>query len=220
MTENYIYAIIALLPLAAGMVVTQVNPYHALVVRGILGAMAALVYTVLGAADVALTEALVGTMLAITLNAIAVRSSLVMRLGVLETGEVKEQTDATPLPDSSPEHQSEHKTDRHFGQLLKDFRAVFGKYHLRLELVPYASPQALHRALMDREIHAVCTRSTFKSTFKAQFEAKGNAIEAAGDHPYHTITRIRRLYDIMQTELASPVTAVTYVSVTEAGGKS
>ncbi|NJL02032.1 MAG: DUF4040 domain-containing protein, partial [Spirulinaceae cyanobacterium SM2_1_0] len=83
MLDGEIAIIVALLPLAAAMVVFQTNPYYALVVRGILGAIAALVYAVLGAADVALTEALVGTMLAITLYAVAVRSSLVMRLGVV-----------------------------------------------------------------------------------------------------------------------------------------
>ena len=84
MNDTYLYLIIALLPLTAGMLVTQTNPYHALVIRGVLGAVAAMVYAVLGAADVALTEALMGTMLSITLYAIAVRSSLVMRLGVLK----------------------------------------------------------------------------------------------------------------------------------------
>ena len=84
MDDAYLYIITALLPLSALMVVVQKNPYHALVIRGILGAVAALVYAVLGAADVALTEALVGTMLAITLYAVAVRSSLNMRLGLLQ----------------------------------------------------------------------------------------------------------------------------------------
>ncbi len=81
MTDHYIDIIIGLLPLTALMLVFQVDPYHALVIRAILGAVAALVYAVLGAADVALTEALVGTMLAVTLYVVAVRSSLVMRLG-------------------------------------------------------------------------------------------------------------------------------------------
>ncbi len=63
--DSYLYVMTALLPIAASMVVFQVNPYHALVIGGILGAIAALVYTVLGAADVALTEALVGTLLAL-----------------------------------------------------------------------------------------------------------------------------------------------------------
>lgn len=34
MNDSYLYVIIALLPLAAGMVVTQTNPYHALIIRG------------------------------------------------------------------------------------------------------------------------------------------------------------------------------------------
>src|SRR5512146_3262382 len=85
MIDSYVYAIVALLPISALMLMIQTNPYQALVIRGIVGAVAALVYAVLGGADVALTEALVGTMLAITLYAVAVRSSLVMRLGVVET---------------------------------------------------------------------------------------------------------------------------------------
>ena len=84
--NSYIYVLVALLPLAAGMVVFQVNPYHALLLRGVLGAIAALVYTILGAGDVGLTEALMGTLLAITLYAVTVRSSLVLRLGVIEEG--------------------------------------------------------------------------------------------------------------------------------------
>ena len=65
--DSYIYAIMLLLPLSAAMVIVQGNPYQALIMRGILGAIAALVYAMLGGADVALTESLVGTMLAITL---------------------------------------------------------------------------------------------------------------------------------------------------------
>lgn len=89
MNHSYLYLIIALLPLTAGMLVTQTNPYHALVIRGVLGAVAAMVDAVLGAADVALTEALMGTMLSITLYAIAVRSSLVLRLGVMENQSIE-----------------------------------------------------------------------------------------------------------------------------------
>lgn len=65
-----------LLPLSAGLLVIQTNPYHALVMRGILGAIAALLYVTFGAADVALTEALVGTLLSVVLYAIAIRSAL------------------------------------------------------------------------------------------------------------------------------------------------
>ena len=73
--------ITALLPLTAILLVGQSNPYQSLVLRGILGAVAALLYALLGAADVALTEALVGTLLSTTLYAVALRSSMVLRLG-------------------------------------------------------------------------------------------------------------------------------------------
>lgn len=140
MTDNfYIYIIIALLPLTALMSVLQVNPYHALVVRASLGAVAALVYVVLGAADVALTEALVGTMLAITLYLIAVRSSLVMRLGVIR--ETKAQIDID-------------------GQdLIKNLQEVLKKYHLRLELVEYDNLTDLKQALTEQKIHGICTKN-------------------------------------------------------------
>jgi uncharacterized MnhB-related membrane protein len=36
--DSYVYMITALLPLAAAMLVFQVNSYHALVIRGVLGA--------------------------------------------------------------------------------------------------------------------------------------------------------------------------------------
>lgn len=130
--ENlYIVAIAALLPLTAGLVIVQVNPYFALVMRGILGAVAALVYALFGAADVALTEALVGTMLSITLYAIAVRSSLIMRLGIVE-------------PDLPPE------------DLLQTLRQPLRPYHLRLELVPYPDQASLEAALEGKEVHSIC----------------------------------------------------------------
>ncbi|MFM7426148.1 MAG: DUF4040 domain-containing protein [Elainella sp.] len=129
----YLYIIVALLPLSAAMVVFQTNPYHALVIRGLLGAMAVLVYTVLGAPDVALTEALVGTLLAITLYAITVRSSLVMRLGLLK---------ADPNP--------------RLDQLLADLRTVVGQHYMRLERVVFANSEDLQQALLAKEIHATC----------------------------------------------------------------
>ena len=91
MNDPAIVVIIILLPLVSSMLVFETNPYHALITRAILGAIAALVYAVLGAADVALTEALVGTMLAITLYVIAVRSSMVMRLGISSSQSLKQQ---------------------------------------------------------------------------------------------------------------------------------
>ena len=72
--------IAALLPLTALLLVGQSNPYQSLILRGILGGVASLLYALLGAADVALTEALVGTLLSTTLYAVALRSSMVLRL--------------------------------------------------------------------------------------------------------------------------------------------
>jgi putative multicomponent Na+:H+ antiporter subunit B len=192
--DSYIYGITALLPLAAAMLVFQVNPYHALVIRGVLGAIAALVYTVLGAPDVALTEALVGTLLAITLYAVAVRSSLVLRLGVLKAemseGQDSKASDYTPLP-----------------QLVNDLNAVFNEYHLRVELVPYFDQAELHRALMEKEVHATCERGT---AFE-QREAITQSSPGSDDPPYRTTTRLRRLYDIMSSEILSPITQLSYV---------
>ncbi|NEO97618.1 MAG: DUF4040 domain-containing protein [Symploca sp. SIO2E9] len=200
MSDSYIYVIIALLPLSACMLVFQVNPYHALVIRGILGAVAALVYAVLGAADVALTEALVGTMLAITLYAVAARSSLIMRLGVIKDEEI--EVDRDSLADG--------KAEQHFVQLKDDLKTILSKHYMRLELVPYTDRQALHRALMDKEVHATCTLD--ESWSQDNQEQLGYEPPS---QPYHTKTRIQRLYEIMQTELASPVTTLTYIKAPE-----
>jgi putative multicomponent Na+:H+ antiporter subunit B len=132
MTELYLYAIAALLPLIASMLIFQANPYNALILRGILGAVAALVYAILGAADVALTEALMGTLLAITLYAVAVRSSMVVRLGVLEA-----------------------EADRCFDSLVNQLRTIFNQQYLRLELISYKDTETLHTALMNREVHTI-----------------------------------------------------------------
>lgn len=196
MNDSYIYVLVALLPLAACMLVFQVNPYHALLLRGVLGAIAALVYAILGAGDVALTEALVGTLLAVTLYAVTVRSSLVLRLGGIE-----DELNAA-------------KSDRDFGKLIDDLRRIFAKRQMRLELVPYSNTQALQRALMEKEIHATCTR-------QEQWEPENRDSAAWEDkrQPYHTATRVQRIYDIMQTELSSPVTILTYVDTPEAEEK-
>ncbi len=132
--DNWLIAVTALLPLTALMLVFQTNPYHALVLRGIVGAVAALIYAVLGAADVALTEALVGTMLSIMLYAVAVRSSLVLRLGIL----------ASAL-----------STDT-LNPFLEALQAAVAPHHLRVELVVYPTFDQLKTALHQREIHALC----------------------------------------------------------------
>lgn len=210
--DEYVYAITALLPLSAAMLVFQVNPYHALVIRGILGAVAALVYTVLGAADVALTEAMVGTMLAVTLYAVAVRSSMVLRLGVLkdeaialhllsETSETSEQPPqaSAPVPREAP-----------LKSLVDDLRLTFGKYHLRLELIPYLSLEDLRQALLEKEVHLTCTQ--------LEVENLSTPHDVAVKTTYQTTTRLRRIYDILQAELPSSP-AITYVGPPTPGAK-
>lgn len=136
--DSWMIGVTALLPLTALMLVFQDNPYHVLVIRGIVGAVAALIYAILGAADVALTEALVGTMLSIMLYAVAVRSSLVLRLGIL----------ASALSTDSLDH------------LLEAIREAVAPYHLRIELIIYPTFEQLKIALRDREIHALCAEET------------------------------------------------------------
>lgn len=188
--DLYVYIIVALLPLAGCLVVFQVNPYHALALRGILGAIAALVYAVLGAPDVALTEALVGTLLAITLYAVAVRSSLVLRLGVLE--------DESNAPES----------DSRFRELMASFRKILDQRQMRLEVVPYTDKQALQRALMEKEVHATCFSQSRLEPSDRNF-ANGENERS----PYRTEIRIQRIYDIMTAELSSPETVLSYVNV-------
>jgi putative multicomponent Na+:H+ antiporter subunit B len=181
MIEWYIYIIVALLPLTAVMLVRSQNPYHALVIRGILGAVAALVYAVLGAADVALTEALVGTMLAITLYAVAVRSSLVLRLGVEAS---KFQGD---------------RCDRFWGLLWRELSGIFDTYYLRLELVTYPSSEALHQALRNQDIHAIAETTDREPVVEA---TATEGIIQADPKPFIVTTRVRRIYELMQTDLA------------------
>ena len=190
MIDKYVYIIVTLLPLTALMLVFQVNPYHALVIRAILGAVAALVYAILGAADVALTEALVGTMLAVTLYVIAVRSSLVMRLGVLA---------------------DTNKAESYLADLVASVKKVINKHHLRLELVEYTTKNALERALMSKEIHAVCTQQ--EKTEQLQSSTTDVDVEVDVEQSYQTAIRVRRLYEIMQTELNFPETTLVYVNV-------
>lgn len=137
MSENIlILLIVALLPLSACLLVLQTNPYRALVIRGVLGAIAALTYTLFGAADIALTEALMGTMLSVTLYAIAVRSSMLLKIGILESGilENKEEMDEATYA---------------------AVQSAISRHHLRLEILSYPSNQAMKKALTRREIHAL-----------------------------------------------------------------
>lgn len=208
--DNYVYGITVLLPLTAAILIFQDNPYHALVIRGILGAVAALVYAVFGAADVALTEALVGTMLTVTLSAVAVRSSLVMRLGILkdEMDAADSQQTAQPLETLPPELQSETglcPIDP-FHQLLGDFRLITSKHHLRLEVIPYADVHALSQALVNKDVHTICARR--EQPLDGDLGISQNL--TSENKPYDTVTRIHRLYQILETELASPLTSLVY----------
>ncbi len=182
MSDSYLYLLMALLPLAAIAVVIQTNPYQALILRGILGAIAALVYAVFGAADVALTEALVGTMLAMTLYAIAVRSSMVMRLGM-------EQSQAG-------------ESDRLEQQFLVNLRRILQRYHLRLDLVIYPERAALEQALLDKDIHAICT---MRSPAPTQSPENEQLLPT-----YHLITRIQRLHTLLQNEFTASTATIAY----------
>jgi len=133
--DIFVLAIAALLPITGAMTVAQANPYRALIARGILGAVASLVYALFGAADVALTEALVGTMLSITLYAIAVRSSLNLRVGVLET-----ESDGSEA----------------FASLIANLRHSMQRRYLRVEVVPFPDLLAMQTALEAGQIHATC----------------------------------------------------------------
>ncbi|MEM8640738.1 MAG: DUF4040 domain-containing protein [Cyanobacteria bacterium P01_G01_bin.54] len=178
--DFYVLAIVLLLPLTAGMLVSQVNPYHALVIRGILGAIAALVYVLFGAADVALTEALVGTMLSITLYAVAVRSSMSLRLGVLEP-------ETAPLTDA----------------LLTALRQALKPVHLRLEILPYVDQLSLEQALSEKEIHAFCLPTSPLLTPQDGQGLDVSEVEPRHEPmvdavPYQLQTRVPRLYELLK----------------------
>ncbi len=196
MIDKYVYVIVALLPLSALMLVFQTNPYHALVIRAILGAVAALIYAVLGAADVALTEALVGTMLAITLYVVAVRSSLVMRLGVLqeESGRQGNLVNKSFLVNKK----------NCFIKSIASVKKAINKYHLRLELIEYPNLSALEQALIAGEVHGICTKRSSEAN---------NALLL------NTKVRVRRLFEILQSELTTPETQLTLVSVPDGEDK-
>lgn len=207
--DGYVYAIAVLLPISASMLIFQSNPYNALVLRGILGAVSALVYTILGAADVALTEALVGAFLATMLYAVAVRSSLVLRLGVV--GEVaiahdlEEELDKLNLPskqleqplneqDEELEQSKQHSAPvsiSDFEKLIDALKSTFSKYYMRVELVPYENEAELEQALIDKIVHA-----TLHNSEHQDLEHQENA-----DSKFYQIKiRLLRLYEIMQAE--------------------
>ncbi len=188
MMDSYLYIIIALLPLAAMMVVFQTNPYHALVIRGVLGAIAALVYSILGAPDVALTEALVGTLLAITLYAVAVRSSLVLTIGVLqEEFEIEDQT-------------------LDFQVLISAVQTSLDPYYVRVKLMPYADLKALDQALRQQEIHVKVYGNTISNAKLDEIQIKS----------YQLVTRLNRIYEIIKPDITSALVLLQSSDLKEA----
>ena len=174
--DGYVYAIAVMLPISASMLVFQTNPYKAIVMRGILGAVSALVYTVLGAADVALTEALVGAFLATMLYAVAVRSSLVLRLGVVEEVAIahnleeeldklnfsfeqldqsfNQQIDVQEKLEKSEQLNERISISADFEKVIDVLKSTFSKHYMRVELVPYENELELEQALIDKIVHA------------------------------------------------------------------
>ncbi len=185
MTDSYVYMIAALVPISALMLVTQANPYRAIVIRGMLGAVAALLYTVLGAADVALTEALVGTLLVVLLYAVAVRSSLVFRLGVCRRGDTDGGT-----PDS-----------KRYREIVAALQSSFGRHHMRVAVVACPNEKKLRQALSQKTVHAVLVRA-----------APGAADGETPPRPAYQMTfRLRRLYEIARSGVASDDVGLTCI---------
>jgi putative multicomponent Na+:H+ antiporter subunit B len=226
--DGYVYAIAVLLPISAGMLVSQSNPYNALVIRGILGALSALVYTILGAADVALTEALVGAFLATMLYAVAVRSSLVLRLGVVESiaiahnleeealnkfnlpfEQLNQQLNQLNQQMDQQLDQSEQNRDpvpsSDLKKLIDVLKSTFSKHYMRVELVPYQSEAELEQALTDKIVHATLHNSEHQDAAEYQEGVQSNF--------YQIKIRLHRLYEIM---LTNPVLANVQLLYTNA----
>jgi putative multicomponent Na+:H+ antiporter subunit B len=230
--DGYVYAIAILLPISAGMLISQTNPYNALVIRGILGALSALVYTILGAGDVALTEALVGAFLATMLYAVAVRSSLVLRLGVVESvaiahnleeeelnklnlpfeqlnqqlnqlNQQMEQQLEQPKQNRDPVPSSDSSSD--LKKLIDVLKSTFSKHYMRVELVPYSNEAELEQALTDKTVHATLHNSEHQDAAEYQEGAKSSF--------YQIKIRLHRLYEIM---LTNPVLANVQLVYTNA----
>lgn len=205
--DSYVYAIAVLLPIAASMLVFQTNPYHALITRGILGAVSALIYTILGAADVALTEALVGSFLATMLYAVAVRSSLVLRLGVVEEIAIAHDLEAEFNKIDNPFKQLDKQSEplesikqssdisenlklpiSDFGKLVNALKITFSKYYMRVELVLHENEIELEKALIDKNVHAILHSSEHQIDSDTKL--------------YQIEIRLPRLYTIMQADPA------------------
>ena len=138
MNPVLLLGVVALLPLTALITVCQRRPFYALICRGMMGAVATLIYAVLGAPDVALTEALMGTLLTILLYLIAVRASMMVKVGWL------------PGPEAAA-LEAETTCDRLFDPIRRCCR----EHLLEPELIPFDDPAAMHEAFRQGRIDAV-----------------------------------------------------------------
>lgn len=188
MTDDiYMIAITALLPLVAVVLILQTNPYQALVIRGILGAIAALVYAMFGAADVALTEALVGTMLSITLYAIAVRSSMTLRVGIFDPY-CAYADDAQPGCEQANPIACVLPTET-----LTTIKQTFSRHHIRVETLSYPNRTDLENALQKQAIHIV---------YYSASSANALTAEKSSDS---LLVRTQQLCDILRPQLSEGV---------------
>jgi putative multicomponent Na+:H+ antiporter subunit B len=210
--DGYVYAIALLLPISASMLVLQTNPYNALVLRGILGSISALIYTILGAADVALTEALVGAFLATMLYSVAVRASLVLRLGVVEDVAIAHDLEAEISMLSLPNEQKQSEDlakelgsadEIHFKKLINALRNAFSKHYMRVELVPFGSVSELEQALLERNVHATLDNSQIHNSPVPE-DTRNYANQGSENNPeyssYQIKIRLHRLYEIIQED--------------------
>jgi len=221
--DGYVYAIAVMLPISASMLVFQTNPYKAIVMRGILGAVSALVYTVLGAADVALTEALVGAFLATMLYAVAVRSSLVLRLGVVEEVAIahnleeeldklnfsfeqldqsfNQQIDVQEELEKSEQLNERISISADFEKVIDVLKSTFSKHYMRVELVPYENESELEQALIDKTVHATLHNLEDQEGSQTSFS--------------QIKIRLPRLHEIMQADPALANVQLVYSSYAE-----
>ncbi len=221
--DGYVYAIAVMLPISASMLVFQTNPYKAIVMRGILGAVSALVYTVLGAADVALTEALVGAFLATMLYAVAVRSSLVLRLGVVEEVAIahnleeeldklnfsfeqldqsfNQQIDVQEELEKSEQLNERIPISADFEKVINVLKSTFSKHYMRVELVPYENELELEQALINKIVHATLHNLEDQEGSQTSFS--------------QIKIRLPRLHEIMQADPALANVQLVYSSYAE-----
>ncbi|MDX2255774.1 MAG: hydrogenase subunit MbhD domain-containing protein [Pseudanabaenaceae cyanobacterium bins.39] len=215
--DGFVYAIAFLLPISAAILVSESNPYHALVIRGILGAVSALVYTVLGAADVALTEALVGAFLATMLYVVAVRSSLVLRLGVMKEIAIAQELEQEfqPLNDLDKlERQNPSALDNTESIELNLNKAVLPPEELSESAAAKVAP--LSKSAQVAQIVAALQNAFSRHYMRVElvpFENDADLEKALVDKVVHGIMlvqddrdrsqikiRLRRLHEIMQTD--------------------